>query len=216
MEKLLTFDILCGSILLTRLRWEKRILGLGIRKQKMVRAKLHLITAVLFLILGSLAGAGFMDATQKPETITEVVFKYIEVPKEVILIKEIPVETIRLVKVDRELSDFTSIKEFEEVISRHTDGLTFLGGDCVEGARFLVEVLGNGGYYIDTEIESGHMIVKGFVSNKWHKAICFYDPRTDRFWYAMKVNSVYRVPETIGQTPSEPNWGKGGKPKKDK
>lgn len=168
-----------------------------------------LLPVILILMLSS------CSVQAEPEVIVE----YVEVPHEVI--KEVvrEVEIVRVIEVDRELRDFASAEEFKEVISRYIDGLTVFNGDCVEGARFLVEVLRGGGYYIDTEVtDSGrHMIIKGFIVNG---AICYYDPRSNRFWHIYKDGThqdlqayTYALPPPQDD---EPNWGKGGKPKPDK
>lgn len=156
----------------------------------------------------------FLSCSVQPAP--EVIVEYIEVPK--VVIKEVvrEVEVIRRVEVDRELRDFTSIEEFKEVISRYIDGLTVLNGDCVEGARFLVEVLRSGGYYIDTEVVASgkHMIIKGFIVNG---AICYYDPRSNRFWHIYKDSTHQSLQAYPAVSPDdEPDWGKGGKPKPDK
>lgn len=147
----------------------------------------------------------------------EVIVEYVKVPQ--IVIKEVvrEVEIVRVIEVDGELRDFASAEEFKEVISRYIDGLTVLNGDCVEGARFLVEALRSGGYYIDTEVvDSGrHMIIKGFIVNG---AICYYDPRSNRFWHIYKDSTYQSLQAYSPPIPpdDEPNWGKGGKPKPDK
>ena len=144
------------------------------------------LSIVILLILW--AWYGSMLILQEPEVIKPVfITETITLPPIVIKeIVEVPVEVKRIVKVNRELKDFATYDEFKEVMQRYHEGITLVGGTCIEQSRLIVEVGREDGYYLDTEIvlDDRHMVVKGFLldAGNGKSGIGLYDQETGLTW----------------------------------
>lgn len=183
------------------------------------------ISILLIAIMGGSFCAGGLFNISEPVVIREVIEVIRVVEVEVVIEKEVPeyIFVIREKEVASKTRDFRSIKEFREVVTRIAAGTTYLRGNCVDHARDFVRVLGDRGYYAETEIDEfrRHMVIKGWsraTISPYYEQITLYDIETGEFkTYYSDSPSWYGIPTygpvMSGEIDSGQQWGKGGKPK---
>ena len=148
-----------------------------------------LVFVSVFVLLFSFWGGWTLSFSQR-EPIIVVKTIIPPAPPPIIEVEEKIVERIveveRIVKVNRELRDFTTYVEFREVMQKYHEGILLVGGTCIEQSRLIVEVGRGDGFYLDTEMVLGdrHMVVKGFLldAGNGRSGIGLFDQETGLTW----------------------------------